>query len=272
MCIPFRISVLFLKSFLFPELIPGRGRIFPDLFLAEIVSAGQAVLGHHGSHDADIRRDIPGRIPEELIQEALKGAVDGIQGALDLSLGVLHIRAADILAVQSRVGIDQLLGGRQIVLHHAVEIRRALRVSFDALKDARHDLLQTVQLFGEFLAGNLIVFLMNMPDKSLAFRQHLLRFLVQPGVLFRLALLPGLLSLLHPVVFLQILLAEYALIFLLPALSLASLQCLVLLVGLMAGHKGRILPVHISLTGKYIVLDHPAQLFGSLVMIFPDRG
>ena len=83
---------------------------------AEIVGHGGAVPAEHGLHDPDVAVDVHGVGPVQLIQLPLEPRHDAVHGALNFGLGLVQILAADACLLKLGIGVQQLLGGGQIVI------------------------------------------------------------------------------------------------------------------------------------------------------------
>ncbi len=202
----------------------------------------EAVLLHHGLHDGDVRRDVPGHVLEHAVEELLKSVVHRVHGVLDLAERAGDVLDVRVLLHEIHVGIQELGGRRQVVVHEAAQVLRVLGGAPRLREDPVHDVLEAVELLGHRLrVGDQVVDVAHVLDVLAAVIEDRFHFLCQDGIL-----LAELLLLLRELLLL-------ALRFL--ALFARELGEPVLLPGVV-GEKERRLLFVVGRAGKVALLDH----------------
>jgi len=121
--------------------------LFPKILFCKLVS-GQAVHVQHPFQCGHICRNVQCVGLEQLVQLIFKGGHQQVHAALDVLFDIGDVFPLHILRRKAGVGVQQLEGGGQIVVHEFLQLSLFAGVLLCQLKDAGTDRFQTADLDG----------------------------------------------------------------------------------------------------------------------------
>ena len=152
---------------------------------AEVLLHRGGVPAEHGLHHPDVAVHVHGVHLVELVQLVLKARHDGVHGPLDALLGLAQVGPLHPGGLKLCVGIQQLLGGGEVVVEEGIDAAPLPGIGLHRLEDLGRDLLQPVDLGGKHGVRDAVVGPADVPqDAGVA----LLRLLGRDGRLLGLLL------------------------------------------------------------------------------------